>query len=155
MGGTTIFTMQVAFYAIHTAHTTVPELYPHLGFEDCSSSSEDHTNPNRGPHAAARRSISATVLTFWRFMDSSCCVLIEILTRVHVCDCSADNGPFQQHYFNQREYPLMMAPMGCRNMQKEILCIRCIYNNLYTNSLHIIQWKDPKRNWRWIMYVYK
>jgi len=55
------------------------------------------------------------------------CALIEILIRVHLCDCAALCGPFRKHYFNRCEICLRRASMESRNMSQDILLICCIY----------------------------
>ena len=46
---------------------------------------------------------------------------------VQVCKCAANSEQFLKHYFNHRDDSMMMAPMECRNMQEENLCVCYVY----------------------------
>ena len=74
------------------------------------------------------------------------CVLTEILIRVQVSDCGVDNGSFWKHYFNYFEDSLMMAPMRCRNMWEDMLCICCVYIYMYTSACEVgfLNWLKTK-----------
>jgi len=41
--------------------------------------------------------------------------------------CALHIEPLRKHYFNHCEDSLMMAPMECRNMWEEVLCICYVY----------------------------
>jgi len=57
---------------------------------------------------------------------------------MQLCDSAAYCGPFRKHYFNNYwEDSLRMAPTECRNMQREIGCVCCVYiADCYSTQLH-------------------
>ena len=49
--------------------------------------------------------------------------------------CAACIEPLRKHHFNHCEDSLMMAPMECRNMWEEVLCICYVYIPVHVRLL--------------------